>query len=183
MICMNRLLHWVKSYNMTYEITPQIGYGPIKFGMSPEEVEQHLGRPLETSARLSETETDEEEILYNSNQQVAWYGDEVSEKADLQVTYLNNSLIFITIFKKTKPLVYKGMNLHKFKSRQDNLEILARDEDVYYYDESGYFFPKSGLIVPIPKFAKRNFYIMLALTSYMIPRLEFEMYEPSTALD
>ena len=96
--------------------------------------------------------------------------------------FKDDKAICITISKGSGPLMYKEMNLHIFKNRQQVLETLAKDEDVYYYDEVGYFFPKSGLTVPIPKHMRDLFFIQLFLTSYQRSRLEYDMYEPSTAL-
>ena len=53
---------------MTHEITPQVGYGPIKFGMSSAEVEQILGVPSKTEAAVPKGEKDEEEIEHYGNQ-------------------------------------------------------------------------------------------------------------------
>ena len=168
---------------MTYEIIPQVGFGPIKFGMSPKEVREILGPPTKTDVALPPGETDPDEIKYYSGYHYEWHGDEFPDGKLPQITYDHNKAIAITIFKQYGPLIYKGMDLHKVKKREDVLETLAQDEETYYKSTPDFFFPKSGLCVPIPKFARRNFYITLELTSHMIPRLEYEMYEPSTALD
>ena len=168
---------------MTHEITPQVGYGPIKFGMNPDEVREIFGKPSKVEKSRIFDETDEDEIKLYKNYHYEWYGEKFPNSKFPQITFDYNKVVGITIFKQSGPLIYREMDLHKVKKRQEVLEALAKDEDVYYYDEGGYFFPKSGLTVPIPKFAKRNFYVMLNLTTHMMPRLEFEMYEPSTALD
>ena len=168
---------------MNYEIKPQIGLGPIKFGMSPKDISEILGRPLKTSIRLSKNETDKDVIQYNGNQHSAWYGKDTAENADMQITYLKDKAIIITIFKQSGPLEYRDMNLHKKKIREEVLDVLAEDEDIYYYNERTYFFPKVGLIIPTPNHMKRFFFIQLVLSETIIPRLEFDMYEPSTALD
>ena len=168
---------------MTYEITPQVGFGPIKFGAAPEEIQDILGKPSKVEKSRIFDETDEDEIKLYKNYHYEWYGEKFPNSKFPQITFDYNKVVGITIFKQSGPLIYREMDLHKVKKRQEVLEALAKDEDVYYYDEGGYFFPKSGLTVPIPKFAKRNFYVMLNLTTHMMPRLEFEMYEPSTALD
>lgn len=168
---------------MDYEIYPQIGYGPIKFDMSPKEVQGILGKPCRSQLAISERETDEEEIKFLKNRRYDWYGENYTDGKLPQITYDEDNAKLITIFKQSGPLIYKGMDLHKKKKRQDILEALAKDEEVYYYNEENFFFPKAGLIVPIPKYTKGLFYIVIAETSHMIPRLEFEMYEQSTALD
>ena len=151
--------------------------------MSPKEVQGILGKPSKIEKSRIFDETDEEEVALYKNYYYEWYGERFSDGKSPQITFDKNKVVCITIFKQSGPLIYREMDLHKIKKRQEVLEDLAKDEDVYYYDEGGYFFPKSGLTVPIPKFAKRNFYVMLNLTTHMMPRLEFEMYEPSTALD
>lgn len=168
---------------MDYEITPQVGLGPIKFGMSSAEVREILGQPSKVQEGISKNETDHDEIKYNGKYTFEWYDENYPDGKRPQISYYENRVVIITIFKQSGPLFYKDMDLHKKKKRPDVLEALAKDEDIYYYDEEGYFFPKSGLIVPTAKNAKDLFYIMLTLTSHMMPRLEFEMYEPSTALD
>ena len=165
-----------------YEIKPQIGFGPIKFGMSPKEVQAHVGKPAKKKSALYGHETDEEMIFYEAGKTYEWYGEKFPDDTDLQVTFKDDIAICITISKGSGPLMYKGMNLHIFKNRQQVLETLAKDEEVYYYDEVGYFFPKSGLAVPTPKHMRDLFFIQLFLTSYQRSRLEYDMYEPSTAL-
>lgn len=168
---------------MTYGIFPQVGFGPIEFGMSPADVRAILGKPTETDVALPPNETDEDEIKFMKGRHYEWHGDSEGDCKLPQITYHHNKAIGITIFKQFGPLIYKGMDLHKVKKRQDVLETLAKDEETYYKATADFFFPKSGLSIPISKFARRNFYITLLLTEYMIPRLEFDMYEPSTALD
>ena len=168
---------------MNYEITPQVGFGPIKFGAAPEEIQDILGKPVKLQKSRIFDDDDEDEVYFKARRHSAWYGKAFPDETDLQVTYEDDKAVIITLFKRSKPLIYKGANLHKFKIRQDVLEGLAKDEDTYYYDEQGYFFPKSGLVVPTPKHMKRFFFIQLVLTENQMPRLEFDMYEPSTALD
>ena len=166
-----------------YEIVPQVGFGPIKFGMSPTEIRVILGEPTETKVTLRPSVTDPDLIKYLKGRHSEWHGDEPLDGKLPQITYQDNKAIAITVFKQYGPLIYKGMDLHKVKKRLKALETLAADEETYYYYESNFFFPKSGLCIPIPKLAKRHFYITQFLTEYMTPRLDFEMYEPSTALD
>ena len=167
---------------MNYEITPQVGFGPIKFGMSSKEVRSILGQPTKISKSTINSMSDEDEKKYEANHHSEWYGQKYPDGSLPQVTYENDNVVLITIFKQSGPLIFKGMDLHKVKNRQEILEMLAATEEIYYSDDAEYFFPSSGLIVPIAKFAKRNFYIMLSLSSYMMPRLDYDMYEPSTAL-
>jgi len=150
---------------MNYEIKPQIGYGPIKFGMSPNEVRAFLGKPRRTEAAVHENQSDQEEFEHYGNQHYEWYGQSDEDLTFPQITYADNKVIGITIFKQSGSLVYMGMDLHKKKNTRH------------------YFFPKSGLIVPKVEHMKRFFFIQLVLTENQMPHLDFEMYEPSTALD
>lgn len=168
---------------MIYEITPQVGYGPIKFGMSSTDVHNILGRPTKVETAVSESETDEEELKHYGNHHFEWFGKIFPDPTNPQLTFIHNKVAGVTIFKQSGSLVYMGMDLHKKKIRQDVLEVLAGDEEIYYENTRHYFFPKSGLIVPKVEHMKRFFFIQLVLTENQVPHLEFEMYEPSTALD
>lgn len=168
---------------MTHEITPQVGYGPIKFGMSSAEVEQILGVPSKTEAAVPKGEKDEEEIEHYGNQHYSWYGENHTDSNLPQITYADDKVIGITIFKQSGPLTYKGMDLHEFKKREEVLEVLAQGEDTYYYNEQFYFYPKSGLVIASPENMKRFFFVELTLTQAMMPHLVYEMYEPYTDLD
>ena len=59
---------------MTYELIPQVGYGPIKFGMNPDDVQGVLGKPKKVQESRIFDETDEEEIFYKTGRYAAWYG-------------------------------------------------------------------------------------------------------------
>lgn len=168
---------------MSYEIIPQVGFGPIKFGMSPAEIHEILGAPTKVSAAVSPNETNEEELKHYGHRHYEWFGKSFPDPTLPQIVYDNDKVVGITVFKQSGPLILNDMDLHKKKNRQDVLENLAKHEDIYYYNDIFYFFPKSGLIITIPKNMKRFFFVELVLTASMKPLLAHKMYEPSTALD
>ena len=124
---------------MTYEIIPQVGFGPIKFGMSPQDVHKILGEPSEVTKIIGPYETDLDEIKFNGGLHFEWHGEYPFDGKFPQITYNNNNVIMISVSKPFGPLIYKSMDLHKAKKRQEFLEALAKDEDIYYYDEEAYF--------------------------------------------
>jgi len=72
---------------MNYEIKPQIGYGPIKFGMSPNEVRAFLGKPRRTEAAVHENQSDQEEFEHYGNQHYEWYGQSDEDLTFPQITF------------------------------------------------------------------------------------------------
>ena len=59
---------------MNYEITPQVGFGPIKFGAAPEEIQDILGKPVKLQKSRIFDDDDEDEVYFKARRHSAWYG-------------------------------------------------------------------------------------------------------------
>lgn len=107
---------------MDYEITPHVGIGTVKLGMSREEVKEALGA----------------ENYNGSHRELDYYFDN-----SFQIEYADNKADFIGVSYNKKYFVkYKGINV--FNTRAEELfELISSSEDQKHeYNPYRYIFPK-----------------------------------------
>lgn len=139
---------------MDWTIEPQIGAGPLKFGMTPEEVAEFLG-PVDL-------ERDWGAMFRDNKEQYAAYKGSVSETRifdDVKtmkptVTYKNKKLEQIELDKAHKP-AFAGIVL----TGGDRLEVIRKlydlDVDVFA-NHSSIVFCNLGIKLTQPKFYKER---------------------------
>jgi len=86
---------------VAYEIIPQIGYGPIVFGMSSAEVRAILGQPSKVQEGIGKNETDHDEIKYNGKYTFEWYDENYPDGKHPQLSYYENR-VFWKLWLRTK---------------------------------------------------------------------------------
>jgi hypothetical protein len=165
---------------MSYAYDPSVGYGPLRLGMSPAEVEALLGKPASLRWPFESIPIDAETRRMTKHVRVMDFPDQRKNNDRPQVTFDRNKAVSFTLFNRKDPVV-AGLDL--FDADRDGvLRELAAREGVYYEHREQFFFPRAAVCVPKTKYARRLPYIVLIDAPYQLARLDFDLLDPSTAL-
>lgn len=164
---------------MSYEYSPGIGYGPLRFGMSAEEVRALLGEPVSFRGALEGIPIDAETRRLVKDRKYMDFEKTLHSNEFPQVSFDRNEAVAFTAFDKKDPLLLSDINLFD-KDREGVLRQLAGLNDVYYENREDFFFPQSGVCIPTKKASRTLPYIILMEPQYQLKLLDFSCYDVST---
>lgn len=172
------------SSSFTYE--PHVGYGPLKFMMSSDEVQALLGEPR--SIQRDEEFVVDWDIFDESDkafiiEHETWiYDDAVADHDFLSVRFVRGELVEINVFSKSIELAYNNENLLD-KKRKDLMRRLAAVEPVIYANGQSYFFPRAGVSMTDPKFWKSKGTVDFVVNQYILDRVDFNDWDKLDEID
>ena len=169
-----------------YEYTPHIGFGPFKFGMSPDDVHEILGEPAQVTYVL-----DFLDPQYVTESDLPFleglFGEDflVGEDADNNrpsFSYDKTGVVEIILMNKKQKISYLGIDLFGSK-RKEIMRELAKHEDSIFVNREGYYFSKPGIMLPPPGAWRNQEAVTFVKNEYVMNRLEFDDWEELNELD
>lgn len=164
---------------MSYDYSPGIGYGPLRFGMSAGEVRTLLGEPVSFRWPFEGIPIDAETRRMTKDLRFMDFEQTPRSNAFPQVSFDKDKTVAFTLFDKKDPLLLGDINLFH-RDREDVLRQLAALNEVYYDNGEAFFFPQSGICIPAKKYARTLPYIILIEPQHQLKRLDFSCYDVST---
>ncbi len=161
---------------MEYQFTPQVGYGPFRFGMSDKEVHAILGKPESVSSVLDHLDLkdfDKEERPLVKGHFGEDYSNGDQDNSRPSMSYDPSGLVEIRLRHKKGSLIFNGVELFAAK-RQQVITDLAALETTVFEGREDYFFPQSGIYVTKPKYWKNMGAVVFVKSTYIMKRLEFD---------
>jgi len=168
-----------------YEYIPNIGYGPFKFGMSPEDIHAILGPPTQTSAItdfLDPQYIDDEDLPFITGNFSEDYEGGLKNNAIPGFWYDPAGVAMISLQNRKGHYDFDGIDLFD-RDRQSVMELLARKEETVYYNGESYFFRNSALVITAPELWKRQGTVNFVRTDYIMHRLAFDDWEMMDELE
>lgn len=171
-------------FSGTYE--PHQGYGPLRFGMSGEDVLPILGKPESIFKDADEVFDwdifDEEDKAFIEDHETWIYEDKVRDHDFFSVRFAHGKLVEISIFAKSLDVQYAGLNLMA-ADRKELMRTMAKAEAKLFANNASYFFPKAGIAMTDPRFWKEKGTVEFVVSDYIMERLDFQDWEELDALD
>ncbi len=99
---------------MTFLYTPNVGYGPIRFEMTPTEVKNVLGTPSAFRSPLDDIplpDDDDDLRRHYEALRVMEFPDTRTNHRFPQISFYRDKLVSITLFDIQHPLIVDGINL------------------------------------------------------------------------
>ncbi|TRW99419.1 hypothetical protein FNJ84_01720 [Paracoccus sp. M683] len=131
---------------MDWTISPYLGVGELKFGMSQANVARLLG-PAVTITQAKDIpflEPEDYEGLY-SHEEVRAYGGEDYEKTMPTVAYLDDSAVSFTFFEVHQTLNIGGIPFFDGLPRDNILRLKDMSQSIVHAGEESYFFMDLGI--------------------------------------
>lgn len=162
---------------MTFDVLPNVGFGPLRFGMSRAEIEAVLGPPTHVGSPFEGIPLDRETARWVKGLRVMDYPRAKGATARPQVTLDGDRAVAFTVFDKTGPLMVGEVDLFD-PDREGLLKRLIAAEDKAFSNGEYVYFPKLGVQIPLARFRRRQPYITLVTEAYERDRLAFNGLEP-----
>lgn len=171
------------SRDFTYE--PHVGYGPLKFGMSPLQIVDILGDPKSEFVDADVLDMDlfdaDEAALILTNK-TFMYDDAVLDHDFLSTSFFQDKLVEISIRVRGRDIPFSAENLMD-KDRKELMRRLAENETEIYANGASYFFPRAGLQTDDPKFWKSRGTVDFVVAQYILDRLDLDSWEKLDEID
>ncbi len=166
---------------MSYPYLPSVSFGPLRFGMSPAEMQAHCGEPASFVSAAEIVPVDRETARFVKHLRFMRFPDTLTSNAFPEVTFQQDRAVAFTLFDRRDPVMLDGINLFA-SDRAAVLAALAARESTYYGNGEYFFFPKAAVTMPCRKFARRLPYITLVDPAHEMERLDYTMLEVTREL-
>ena len=169
---------------MTFSYMPNVGYGPLRFGMTPLEVETILGEPSSFRSPFEGIplpDDDQDLLRHCEGLRFMEFPQTRTSHQFPQVSFDRDRVTGFTLFDIKVPFLLNGIDLFA-RSRKATLAALAANETEYFENGERFLFQAQGVELPNAKYAKTLPYVSLVDATYVLAHRDFNFLEPSTSL-
>jgi len=159
---------------LSYPYRPSVGFGPLRFGMSPPEIRAHCGEPASFVSATEIVPVSRETARYVRHLRFMRFPDTLTSNAFPEVTFQRDRAVAFTLFHRRDPVMLDGIDLFA-ADRGAVLAALAARESTYYGNGEYFFFPKAAVTVPARAYARRLPSITLVDPAHEMERLDHSM--------
>ena len=159
-----------------YTFEPQVGFGPLKFGMQRQQLVDQLGGPTEEIV-LADAAPWPDEVQENvKHRLILVYKKKTKEY--LEYTLFKDALVSIALHNPTEPLVFDGVDLFS-DDRAAVVDHFASAEETFFVNNEDLWFAKSGIIFSIPEYwgDDGDKVVTFRLSSYEEQQFKFSDWE------
>jgi hypothetical protein len=153
----------------TWTVDPYIGVGPIRFGMTPKEVEAILGPVVETKDHSKFKGL--QPFLMEHNKGFVTEFREVVAKSEPIIPYKFGEVVLIDFYKDCKSLKFREINLFKESKRKIIDKLSSISENIFLTFE-GFIFLDFGIMLSSAENFNSNPNIGMTKLGYNDPQIE-----------
>ena len=159
-----------------YTFEPQIGFGPLQFGLSPEEASAILGDPTEVTILEDVTVWPDDLLEFVQDRVIHKF--DFDQGAHIYLVFYRDALVSIEIHDLKTELTFESINLFS-DDRSALTTALEVREDVSYINDDYLFFPEAGILIPNSERWKKRIErcAIFRLTSYEMKQFSFSDWE------
>ena len=155
---------------------PQKGYRDLRFGMSPDEVEEIVGSPKEIVNLWDEFEHDDEDIEFMRGRRSYVYEGYAPFHEHLELIFKNDRLVEIYLQDAKQPVMFGDLDLYQ----KDRMAVMTRlfelDKELYGI-RSHAFFGNLGLRIAWAKQWKKYPVVIMVDSDDFFETLSFQNHD------
>ena len=157
------------------EISPNVGYGPLKLGMSPDDVALLIGAPGKVidASKFDFLEPDERPFYKN---QIIEERDPENTHDLIDLLYEKRRLVCINIKGTCKTATFQARPINQ--NRMEFISFVANQSSNIYIRSENYFFLPSGICISRAGMRKDINYVRIYDVEFKTKFLKFENYKP-----
>ncbi|MGF1462874.1 MAG: hypothetical protein ACFB2Z_06880 [Maricaulaceae bacterium] len=138
---------------MDWILDPLVSVGPLRFGMSPDEVAKVIGPPEDAITAEDQYQDDPYQLALFTG--YAWEHRAHLDPAYPELSYCENKLIEVDIWPDHGPLILDGKSLFKSR-RKDVLRFLFSKGGDVYKNFGAVLFTSLGITLAPPRYAREE---------------------------